>query len=165
MIASLLFINTSYAEQCTVETHFTPQEKLSEVVVNRLKKAHESVYLSVYGIQNQLIADALIQLHQRGVVVQVNVDKLQATGRTSKVAYLRAHGVPVLVKKASVPEHNKFLIVDYGRPEAFVLMGSWNFSNSADKQDNSAAILSECPGVIESFKQTFDFISRRDGAK
>ncbi|MCX5804226.1 MAG: phospholipase D-like domain-containing protein [Proteobacteria bacterium] len=55
-------------------------------------------------------------------------------------------------------EHNKFCVIDNKR----VVMGSWNYSANAQKQDNSMVDLSGCNGIIKSFTDAFERIYQRD---
>lgn len=165
MAAGLISFVPCYAEKCDVEPLFSPQQKISDAIIWQLMQAQQSVYLSLYGISNPRIVDELIHLKHQGLIIQVNVDRTQAAGRTSQVKKLKAAGIPVVIKKSHTLEHNKFMVIDYGTPNARVLFGSWNFSKSADEQDNSAAVITGCPNVIKAFKQDFDYISRRDSGK
>jgi phosphatidylserine/phosphatidylglycerophosphate/cardiolipin synthase-like enzyme len=153
------------AEQCDVQAHFTPIEKMTPIVISELQKAKKGVYLSLFGITNKAIADELISLHAQGVDVRVNLDHRQSMVKGSLLPELHAAGIPVVVKPTSALEHNKFMVIDPGTPHSFLFFGSWNFSESAEKQDNSAAILRDCPGTIQSFMDDFNFITKRDGVK
>ncbi|MEW6063247.1 MAG: hypothetical protein AB1571_02660 [Nanoarchaeota archaeon] len=42
------------------------------------------------------------------------------------------------------------------------LMGSWNWSNNAQKQDNSNVLISQCPEQIKRFEDSFQRILKRD---
>jgi len=41
-------------------------------------------------------------------------------------------------------------------------MGSWNWSNSAQKQDNSDVIITDCPKVAQAFEAAYQRIIERD---
>jgi len=41
-------------------------------------------------------------------------------------------------------------------------MGSWNWSTSAQKQDNSNLVLSGCPDEVAKFEEAFQAILKRD---
>jgi phosphatidylserine/phosphatidylglycerophosphate/cardiolipin synthase-like enzyme len=58
----------------------------------------------------------------------------------------------------SLLEHNKFCVID----NAMVMMGSWNYSNSAQKQDNSIVVLSGCDEIVKQFEAAFQRIHKRD---
>ena len=55
-------------------------------------------------------------------------------------------------------KHNKFCVLDV----AIVIMGSWNWSNSAQRQDNSDVIITDCPKVAQAFEAAFQRIMERD---
>lgn len=84
------------------------------------------------------------------------LDKTQSAGSTHNE--LKENGAKVVVKKTGVLEHNKSCIIDNNR----VLMGSWNFSGSAQKQDNSIVNISSCDDIIKNLTEAFDRIYQRD---
>jgi phosphatidylserine/phosphatidylglycerophosphate/cardiolipin synthase-like enzyme len=55
-------------------------------------------------------------------------------------------------------EHNKFCVID----GTIVIMGSWNWSNNAQKQDNSDVIITACPKVAQAFEVAYQRIIERD---
>jgi len=63
-----------------------------------------------------------------------------------------------VIKKSAVLEHSKFCVIDNTR----VLMGSWNFSNNVNKQDNSMVELSRCDSIVRQFDDALQRIYERD---
>ena len=154
----LLLTLPAYAEVCEVESYFSPQQSIESVILQELAQAKQSVRLSVFGLTDPDLAASLIHLKQQGVDVQVTMDKLQSFNRRSKVIALRAAGIPVVIKRTSKLEHNKFAVID----SKTVVMGSWNWSESADGQDNSNVVLKNCPGQVQRFLNTWNTIKQRD---
>ena len=64
----------------------------------------------------------------------------------------------MVIKKSSTLEHNKYAVIDGER----VVMVSWNWSKSAQKQDNSNVILYDCPDEVAKFEAAFRAILERD---
>jgi phosphatidylserine/phosphatidylglycerophosphate/cardiolipin synthase-like enzyme len=86
------------------------------------------------------------------------LDKTQSAGENSTHRELESAGIEIVIKKTGVLEHNKFCVIDNKR----VIVGSWNFSESAQKQDNSVIDTSECNESVKRFKDAFDRIYHRD---
>jgi phosphatidylserine/phosphatidylglycerophosphate/cardiolipin synthase-like enzyme len=121
-------------------------------------KAKKSVHCSLYGISNNALEKALIELKQAGVDVIVAEDKKQAALASDLHGDLMSNGIQVIIKKTAVLEHNKFCTID----GESVIMGSWNWSRSAQKQDNSVAVIKSCPNEGGRFEQAFRRIVERD---
>lgn len=84
--------------------------------------------------------------------------RTQSAGKSSTHEALRQAGVEVVIKKTGVLEHNKFCVIDNER----VVMGSWNYSGSAQKQDNSMVDISGCEDIVKQFQEAFQRIYERD---
>ena len=159
LILALMFLlatPSSYA--CEIQSYFSPTDNIEKVIMTNLSQAKKSVHLSLYGIANKRLADKLIELKRAGVEVILCEDKTQAAGVHDQHAYLEKNGVQVVIKKTGVLEHNKFAVID-GRA---VIMGSWNWSNSAQKQDNSDVVIANCPEEVQKYEDAFQQILERD---
>jgi phospholipase D len=100
----------------------------------------------------------MAKLVAEGKKVTLCLDKTQSAGKNSTHATLRKAGIGIVIKKASALEHNKFCVVDDQR----VIMGSWNYSGNAQKQDNSFLDISGCDDIVKQFKDAFTRIYERD---
>jgi phosphatidylserine/phosphatidylglycerophosphate/cardiolipin synthase-like enzyme len=157
-LATLIFMSSSAFAQCKVEAYFSPYDNVETVVVNRLNGAQEYVKCSLYGITNKKITETLIKKMSDGVSVMLCLDKIQSSGSSSKHKELENAGADVVIKKTGVLEHNKFCVID-GK---IVIMGSWNFSANAQKQDNSTVEITVCGNIIDKFEDAFERIYNRD---
>ena len=157
IILILCFTSSAYAE-CTVAAYFSPYEDIEGLVVDELKVAGESIHCSLYGITNSRITEVLINRVSRGIDIKLCLDKTQSAGKHSTHRELKDAGAEVVIKKNGVLEHNKFCVID----DKTVIMGSYNFSGSAQKQDNSIVVMSKCDTITEKFSEAFMRIYRRD---
>lgn len=152
----VLSVSTVWA--CEVQPLFSPYDKVDEAIHVQLKQASRTVHCSLYGITNLRLANDLIAAKKRGADVGVGLDKTQASGQHDLHDKLRNAGILVEIKPVGVLEHNKFCVID----GAMVIMGSWNWSNSAQKQDNSDVIIADCPQVAHAFEAAYQRIIERD---
>jgi phosphatidylserine/phosphatidylglycerophosphate/cardiolipin synthase-like enzyme len=137
---------------------FSPYDKVDNAIHAQLTQASKSVHCSLYGITNLRLATDLIAAKKRGADVGVGLDKKQASGQHDLHAKLHTAGILVEIKPVATLEHNKFCVID----GTIVIMGSWNWSNSAQKQDNSDVIITDCPKVAQAFEAAFRRIMERD---
>jgi phosphatidylserine/phosphatidylglycerophosphate/cardiolipin synthase-like enzyme len=152
----VLSVSTVWA--CEVQPLFSPTDKVDDAIHAQLLHANKSVHCSLYGITNLRLANDLIAAKKRGADVGVGLDKTQASGKHDLHGHLQAAGILVEIKLAGVLEHNKFCVLD----GTMVIMGSWNWSNSAQKQDNSDVIITDCPKVAHAFEAAYQRIIERD---
>ena len=152
---------SSRGEQCMISSYFSPFDNIEDVVSGLLEAAKTSVHCSLYGITNVRLTADLIALKAKGVDVEIGLDKTQAGGRNDKHSQLAKAGIRVVIKKTGVLEHNKFCVVDGD----IVIMGSWNWSNGAQRQDNSDVVISHCKGQVARFEEAFQRIMKRDSAE
>jgi phosphatidylserine/phosphatidylglycerophosphate/cardiolipin synthase-like enzyme len=142
----VLAVSTAWA--CEIQPLFSPYDKVDDAIHTQLVRASKSVHCSLYGITNLRLANDLIAAKKRGADVGVGLDKTQAAGQHDLHAKLQAVGILVEIKLSVVLEHNKFCVID----GSTVIMGSWNWSNNAQKQDNSDVIITDCPKVAQAFE-------------
>jgi phosphatidylserine/phosphatidylglycerophosphate/cardiolipin synthase-like enzyme len=142
----VLAVSTVWA--CEVQPLFSPYDKVDDAIHAQLLQASKSVHCSLYGITNLRLANDLIDAKKRGADVGVGLDKKQAAGPHDLHAKLQAAGILVEIKTVATLEHNKFCVLD----GVTAIMGSWNWSNNAQKQDNSDVIITDCPKVAQAFE-------------
>jgi PLD-like domain len=152
----VLAVSTVWA--CNVQPLFSPYDRIDEAIHDQLVQARASIHCSLYGITNLRLATDLVEAKERFLDVGVGLDKLQAAGRYDLHAMLEAAGILVVVKPVATLEHNKFCVID----GTIVIMGSWNWSNSAQRQDNSEVIITDCPEVSHAFEAAYQRIMDRD---
>lgn len=68
--------------------------------------------LQAYPFTSATIAKALLNVHKRGVKVQVILDKSQRTGQYSSATFFFNAGIPVKIDAQHAIAHNKVMIID-----------------------------------------------------
>lgn len=114
----------------------TPYDPVETMVLAFLSEAKKECLVAGYTINNPLIINRLIELHDDGVDVEVITDTTQASGKNEVIAIdkLRRHSIPVFIGRSRDDQlmHAKFIVIDGEASED----GSYNFTVSANKQDN-----------------------------
>jgi phosphatidylserine/phosphatidylglycerophosphate/cardiolipin synthase-like enzyme len=124
-----------------IQTVFTPYDDGIGNYLSFLDKARSSIYIADYSFTDPRIADKLVELKvKRKVDIHLVLDESQTLGRSAEheekvIEQLRAAGIEVVIgdsEKKHAIMHNKYTIVD----ELWVESGSWNYTKSANDQDN-----------------------------
>ncbi len=104
------------------EVYFSPNGGCTTAVVREIGAARQSIEVQAYSFTSAPIARALAEAKERGVHIQVILDKSNRTARYSGADYLIHHGIPTRIDAAHAIAHNKVMIID----DAVVLTGSFN---------------------------------------
>ena len=148
-------VRASFA--CSTQTYYSPADDVESVILSELAQAKKSIHVAAYALTDSEIADRLIELHKRGVEVVVYLDKTQASRKLSKDEELRAAGVTVIIKKGRYLMHDKYIIID----RRTVITGSYNFSESARRQDNNVVVLEHCLKRAREYEADFGRLTGR----
>jgi phosphatidylserine/phosphatidylglycerophosphate/cardiolipin synthase-like enzyme len=131
-----LYVQPSNNKPTVVESYLTPYDNAEARLIAFLDQAQHCCYVASYGITNRNVINKLVELHNRGVDVEVLTDRTQAAGKSENAALttLAANGISVFAGKSvdNALMHCKFCVID----DHLVEDGSWNFTASANKQDN-----------------------------
>jgi len=129
MVLEFSLPGQSCAKEQAIVDAFSPRQGATELVVSTIDKARQSVRVAAYSFTSHSIADALVQAHQRGVDVEVVLDKSQR--KRSLAGFLKENGVPVRINSHYAIMHNKFMIIDGKVLE----LGSFNYTKSAEEKN------------------------------
>ncbi len=111
----------------TIEVAFSPNGGAAQAIVKAIGEAKRSVKVQAYSFTNKDIARALLRAKNRGVNVEVILDKSQEHEKYSSLRFFANNNIPVKVDKAFRIAHNKIMIID----DSTVITGSFNFTNAA----------------------------------
>lgn len=113
---------------------FSPQGGGEELIVQALDGARHSILMQAYSFTDRRIFDALQRAQQRGVQVQVILDRSDTKryhGRSSVAELIAAMQIPVWIDATVETAHNKVLVLDGDD----VITGSFNFTYAADERN------------------------------
>jgi len=114
-----------------IAIHFSPRGGCTEAVVDENDRAATSILVQAFSFTSAPIDKALVEAHQRGVQVQVILDKSQETEKYSSGDFLLHAGIPTLVDGRHAIAHNKVMILDGNT----VITGSFNFTKQAEESN------------------------------
>jgi phosphatidylserine/phosphatidylglycerophosphate/cardiolipin synthase-like enzyme len=114
-----------WAQAITTEEAFSPRQGAIELVLKSINNAKSSIHMAAYSFTSKVIASALVAAHDRGVDVQLVLDKGQYNGRV--VRYVVEHAIPVRINYKYAIMHNKFMVID----NSVVELGSFNYTEAA----------------------------------
>jgi phosphatidylserine/phosphatidylglycerophosphate/cardiolipin synthase-like enzyme len=115
----------------TLSVYFSPKGGATEATVQELDNAKTSILVQAYSFTSAPIAKALVAAHQRGVKVEVILDKSHLTEQYTVAPFLAKSGIRVKIDSAHAIAHNKIMIID----GEVVITGSFNFTKAAEDKN------------------------------
>jgi len=115
----------------TLAAYFSPKGGATEAIVQELGSAKTSILAQAYSFTSAPIAKALVAAHERGVKVEIILDKSHLTERYTNAPFLAKSGIPVKIDSAHAIAHNKVMVID----GEIVITGSFNFTKAAEEKN------------------------------
>jgi phosphatidylserine/phosphatidylglycerophosphate/cardiolipin synthase-like enzyme len=125
----LLDAMPAFASAPALEDAFSPNQGATALVIKTIRTAKKSIHVAAYSFTSRPIAEALTAAHDRGVDVEVVLDKSQRRGKMA--TYIAAHGVPTRINSHYSIMHDKFMVIDGKTLE----LGSFNYTAAAEKKN------------------------------
>ena len=111
-----------------VTCFFSPEGGCTEAVIAELQRAQRSVLVQAYSFTSAPIAKALVEAHDRGVMITVILDKSDRTEQYSAADFVQHAGIATYIDDKHAIAHNKIMLID-GRT---IITGSFNFTKQAE---------------------------------
>lgn len=116
--------------------HATADLDPAPAVIAAFDAAQDVIHFAIYSITHTAIADALIAAHNRGVLVVGVADHAESSGATSQIPRLIAAGIDVKPWGSGWKlMHDKVWVTDPGSRSVTVGLGSFNWTNQAEKSN------------------------------
>ena len=120
--------NENVLNNAPYDVCFTPGGNCTQLIVNKINAATESIFVQAYSFTSAPIAKALVNASKRRVVVNVILDKTQIkNNQYSSAKFLIGQGITTYIDYKPAIAHNKMIIID-GQT---VITGSFNFTKAA----------------------------------
>lgn len=139
-----------------LDTYFSPNGGAENAIIFWINRANKSIHILIYSFTLDSISDALKQAKQRGVDVKIVFEK-SAIDKHSEYFKLKAIGIDVKNDTNPALMHNKVAIID----GTIVITGSYNWSWSAEHENNENLIIIKDPTIAEKYEQIFQQIYMR----
>lgn len=128
--------STAHAVDLTLDNasalvYFSPHDECVPVLVKEIGAAKTKILIQAYTFNSAEISAAVIRAHQRGVPVEIILDKSNRWEKSSTGALVAQAGIPTYIDARHVIANNKVMIIDQGT----VITGSFNYSEAAAKKN------------------------------
>jgi phosphatidylserine/phosphatidylglycerophosphate/cardiolipin synthase-like enzyme len=135
---------------------FSPGGGAQQVLVGLLREARRSIRFLSFTYTSEAIAAAMADRLSVGVVVEGVIDAQSARGSGSQFKRLQGAGADVVEDGNCYLLHHKVIIID----ESIVVTGSYNFTNSAERDNNENLLILDDPQIaglyLGEFRRVFE---------
>lgn len=139
---------------------FSPGSGIRNVLLEAIKTAEKTLDVCVYNLTDDRLANALLAAIDRGVKVTILTERASMFQRGSEISSLRNRGAnTIIVERSQRLMHHKYLIVDRD-VRGYVLSGSYNWTNSAIKNDENLVLVSE-EARVQQYSENFQKMLER----
>jgi phosphatidylserine/phosphatidylglycerophosphate/cardiolipin synthase-like enzyme len=138
--------------QANVDVYFSPEDGVAKYVLQRLAAAKRSIHFMTFSYTANSIADAMIAKVKAGLPVRGVFESQNAGGTGSVFGRLRQGGVDVLQDGNCYILHHKVIVID----ERTVITGSYNFTSSAEKDNDENLVIVDDPVLARVYLGEFD---------
>jgi phosphatidylserine/phosphatidylglycerophosphate/cardiolipin synthase-like enzyme len=141
------------------EVYFSPHGGCTDAIVKNLHAAKTSVLVQAYWFTSEPIAQALVASHQRGVKVEVILDRSRTEMDNTQADVLVDHGVPTSIDDEHTTAHNKVIIID----GQVVITGSFNFTEQAEEENAENLLVIRDRALAEKYTANWKAHAKHSG--
>lgn len=140
-----------------VQVYFTPGDPCDRYIVDVINAAEHTVYVQAFAFTSEPIAQALADAHQRGVHVQVildksnhKIDKTQDEMRKLTALNTLRQIPDVYIDTVPGIAHNKVIIAD-----DIVITGSYNFTHGAQHKNAENILIINSSEIANKYRHNW----------
>jgi cardiolipin synthase len=122
-----------------IEMWFLPEDKGAiSRLKNLIKSAQKTIQVAMFTWTRIDLAEELVEARNRGVHVEVALDRNSAAGVSKKVAqFLQDEGIPITFNSGDGLLHHKMMVID----DETLVIGSANWTRAAFEKNNDCFIV------------------------
>lgn len=131
---------------------FSPGEACRNSILQQLHVARNSADICVFTISDNVISEAILKAHQRGLAIRIITDNEKSHDRGSDIFYLAQQGLAIREDVGPDHMHHKFAVFD----KKALLNGSFNWTRSATESNYENLTVNHHPALVQSYQQKFE---------
>jgi len=122
---------------------FAPENDIEGEIVRSIDMARKSICFMAFSFTSDVIGEAVIRAHKRGVLVRGIFEKRGSGSRYSEFIKMKIEGIPVRTDVNPYNMHHKVFIFD----SSTVITGSYNFSAGAGARNDENVLIIRNPDI------------------
>ena len=135
-----------------IRVFFSPKGGCAEAIIREINKARREILVQAYSFTSDPMTNALVDAKNRGVNVEIVLDKSNETERYSDLHIFVEQKLDVLIDHDHAIAHNKIILID----KRLVITGSYNFTNQAEHENaENLMIIRGYPELMDWYRENF----------
>jgi len=134
-----------------LENYFSPQDRAGTQVARWMSAARQRIHFMAFSFTLDALGDAAIQRARAGVEVAGVFESAEVGNSFSEFRRLKEEGLDVLLDGNPWNLHHKVMIID----DRVAIFGSFNFSASADRENDENLLIVEDAGLARAFEEEY----------
>jgi len=134
-----------------VESYFSPQDRGAAHMIRWVGSARQRVHFLAFAFTHDGVGDAMLERARAGVEVAGIFETSGSTTDFSEFKRLKEAGLEVLLDGNPYTMHHKVIVID----DRVSIFGSFNFSSSADRDNDENLLIVEDVGVAAAFEAEY----------
>jgi phosphatidylserine/phosphatidylglycerophosphate/cardiolipin synthase-like enzyme len=134
-----------------INVYFSPEDNIERIVIERIKKAKQSIHFMAFSFTSNKLAEEMIRLNKNGIKVYGIIEKIGSNTKDSQFVKLKLEGIQVKLDKNKYRMHHKVIIID----ESILITGSYNFSKSANEKNDENIVILNNKDIIKLYFEEF----------
>lgn len=134
-----------------IENYFAPEDGVEDEIIAEIESAQKRIRFLAFVFTSDEIAAAMLRRAEAGVVVQGVMESRNVNGQYDEYRRLRSSVHDVLTDGNPYMMHHKVIILD----DETVILGSYNFSRSADTTNDENLLIIHDPILAGAFVEEF----------
>ncbi|HSG42784.1 MAG TPA: phospholipase D-like domain-containing protein [Anaerolineales bacterium] len=136
-----------------IDTYFSPDDGVLTVLYNLLSEADESIYFLAFSFTSNELGEIVRTQADAGLDIKGVMDREQVASNTgTEFDPFRQAGLDVRIDGNDGQMHHKVFILD----EKIVVMGSYNFSRSAEERNDEGIVIIYNEDIAKFFMDEFE---------
>lgn len=129
------------------EVFFSPGDDCANAILRLIRNAHSTIDICVFTISDNIITEALLSAHFKGITIRIITDNEKQFDQGSDIERLRNSGIEIRTDFSHAHMHHKFALFD----SKVVLSGSYNWTSSAKEENFENVIVSDNTKLVKDF--------------
>lgn len=135
----------------SIENYFAPEDEVMDQIVAEVLAAQTSIHFMAFSFTNDTLGDAMRSDMDKGVTVAGIFETRGADSQYAECVPLLEKGADVTLDGNPRTFHHKVIIID----SQTVILGSFNFSDSANKENDENLLIIHDPALAQAYEQEF----------
>src|SRR3989339_318986 len=134
-----------------VENYFAPEDHVMEHIISEISSAQNYVHFMVFSFTHNGLGQAMIDDLRRGVGIVGIFETRGTASQYSQCLPLLLQGAEITLDGNPRTFHHKVIIID----GQIVITGSFNFSDSADQENDENLLIIHDPSLAAAYEKEF----------